>query len=104
MSFGKLYDRRSLLAIVVGMPFVAKLLIEDPLAFLNVRHVLLLNGGEESEYVSLLPGPASGFAKSSDDAITVNVIVGLEILELVVNCDLFVVDDYFLHFILRLVL
>ena len=97
MLLSKLNHRRSLLAIVVGMPFPAKFLVDDAFTVLAVRHELFLDGRDESEAISLLPFPASGFAECSDDAIAIDVCVRLEVFELVVYVNLFAVDSYFFH-------
>ena len=88
---------RSLLAVIVGMPFPAEFLVDDAFAILAVRHVLFFDGGDESEAVCLFPFPTRGFAECPDDAVAINVSVRLKVLELVVYVNLFAVDIYFFH-------
>ena len=97
MFLSELNYSRSLLAIVVGMPFPAKFLVNDAFAIFTVRHGLFFDGRDERKAVGLLPFPARGLAESSDDAISIDVGIRLKVLELVVYVNLLAVDNYLFH-------
>ena len=97
MFLSKLQYGRSFLTIVVGMPFPAKLLIDDPFSIFTIRHELFFDSRDESKAICLLPIPASSFTKGSNYTIAISVSIRLEILELIMYVDLFAVDNHFFH-------
>ena len=102
MFLSELQDGRSLLTVVMGMPFPTEFLVNNSFSVFTIRHELFFNSRDESKAICLLPIPASSFTKGSDYTIAIGVSIRLEILELVMYVDLFAVDSYFFHITYRL--
>lgn len=102
MFLGKLNYSRSLLAIVMGVPFPTEFFVDDAFAILAVRHELFFDSRNESKAICFLPIPTSSFTKGPDYTIAIGVNIRLKVLELIVYINLLAVNNYLFHTIQQL--